>query len=58
MIFLRIDDGAAKCALRDLRREDETSETEDILLAFSSTPHPKRYMSIQPISPVISPLLI
>lgn len=37
MIFLRIEDGAAKWALRDLRREDETSETETILLAFWST---------------------
>ena len=26
MILRRTDDGAAKCALRDLRREEETSE--------------------------------
>ena len=35
MIFLRIEEGAAKWALRDLRREDETSETECVLLAFA-----------------------
>jgi len=34
MIFLRIEEGAAKWALRDLRREDETSENGSVLLAF------------------------
>jgi hypothetical protein len=29
IIFLRIEEGAAKCALRDLRREEETSRKEE-----------------------------
>ena len=29
MILRRIEEGAAKCALRDLRREEETSATDN-----------------------------
>jgi len=34
MILRRIEEGAAKCALRDLRREEETSATDNTQSEF------------------------